>query len=155
MIWTALVISIGFLVATLALAAIDAVTRGWYALGAIVYGAAFLVAIIAWLARPDAKAEAPAARPARGTIAPRPVVRSELRERVLYSTPHGQVVERSERGPARASHGFVVERDAGATQAKDVEQVLQAAAARPAGEPPTPAQVDLALRRWGRVHEVS
>ena len=153
LVWTALVISLAFLVATLALAAIDAVTPGWYAAGAIIYGAAFLVAIVAWLAKPEAKPwtplrvePLPAPRPA--TL--KPPVSGAVRDRVLYSTPHGRVVERVGPGPG---HGFIVERDAGAAQAKDVDAALAAAAARPA-RPPSEQEMDRALRRWGQVHEV-
>lgn len=149
LVWTALVTCLAFLVASLLLAAFGAVTAGWYALGAVAYGAAFAIAIVAWRARPEAPAwhpqavPTPPAAPARG---------SELRERVIYTTPHGDVVERDERGPSRAAHGFIVERDAGAAHAADVERALDRAAAKLAREP-TIGELNTALRRWGRVHE--
>ena len=161
MLWIALVAAAGFFLLSLLLAALGALTSGWYLVGAAVYGAVFVVAIIGF-ATERGPIEATervmvlTAQPTNGHSAEvvEPVVTSS-RERVLYTTPRGQVLESSTASSDGTSRrGYAVETEGRRADILDVEsRVDERGFAAGKGEPSS-SELRAGLLRWGRIREV-
>lgn len=163
MLWIALVVSAGFFLVTLLLAATGTLTTGWYLVGAAVYGAVFVLAVIGFLteAVPPAasvavfQAASPTPAPVLEAAIPTPPPRTErIEERVLYTTPRGQVVETMRAANGLASSTFTIETEGRTTTLDEVEHALEQRGLEP-GPPPGDEELRAALRRWGRIREVS
>lgn len=156
MLWIALVVSAGFFLITLLLAATGTLTSGWYLIGAAVYGAVFVLAIIGFLteAAPPPSSVAMFQAPAASLPEPPQGRRERLEERVLYTTPRGQVVEVSRSSNGVVEHDYTVETEGRVTPIREVEAAVEEREVEP-GEPPTDPQLRAALQRWGRIREVS
>lgn len=161
MLWIALVVSAGFFLVTLLLAATGALTTGWYLVGAAVYGAVFVLAVIGFLTEsvPPAASVAVFQAPTPALVLeaaiPTPPPRTErVEERVLYSTPRGHVVETMRATNGHANYAFTIETEGRTTTLDEVEQALETRGLEP-GRAPGDEELRAALRRWGRIREVS
>lgn len=151
MLWIALVGATGFFLVTLLLAAAGLLTSSWYVIGAVVYGALFVIAIIGFLT--ESPATVVVERFVTREVAPVAAApRARVEEKVLYSTPRGSVVEVTE------SNGSVVKDIEVETLGQrrpvaDIEREIDASGWSADGdESPENEELRPALQRWGRVH---
>lgn len=154
--------------ATFAVFALGLFDAAWMTLAILVYAACLGLAIAVLAA--DRRAErwvtlAPAPPPqaprppeprshaGNGHAHPAVHVRS-VRERVVYTTPRGEVIERVAAEGDRVQRTFTVAGPLGDEGLQGVARRIEARGWLP-GRAPSEADLRLALARWGRFHEVS
>jgi hypothetical protein len=166
LLWTALAAAAGYFLLTVIFAATGGVSSGWYLVGAVVYGAVFIIALVGFITEcGPGPAPSPVYVAAQATVPTAPVPTNGnghvvqerarvLQERVIYTTATGQVLDvvgRDERGVSR---DFRIENDARAIGVADAEAAIDARGWA-AGREPDDEELHRGLRRWGRIREVS
>lgn len=162
MLWIALVASAGFFLGTMLVAAAGALNAGWYLLGAVVYAAVLLLAVIGFLTERGPETVAPAQPIVLQTVqaappAPAPAAEPQpvfVQERVVYTTKSGQVLEVSHTADGETTRDFDIEHGAHRTGLADAASRIEALGHAP-GEPPGPGELRAALLRWGHIREVN
>jgi uncharacterized protein (DUF58 family) len=155
LLWTALAAAAGYFLLTVIFAATTGITAGWYLIGAAVYGGVFVIAIIGFIAE-----RGPTPEPAPVYLAATPVApvatsgnghsASLVQERVIYTTPTGQVLDIVERDARGMRRDFRIETDGQAAGVAEVEEVIDARGWT-AGREPSDEELHGGLRRWGRI----
>ncbi|MCA1812462.1 MAG: hypothetical protein LC624_00750 [Halobacteriales archaeon] len=165
MLWTIILVSCAFFVFTLLVAATGTLTEGWYLAGAAVWSVLLVLAFVMLVTERDQAAQpvvvqqtpaqalpvmvmpVMAAPPLQAPPVAERIVRTE---RVVYSTPRGQVIEVREGSNGSSRRTFIVEGDHEPLTSDDVERIVDARG-WPAGERPDEEHLRAALQRWGRI----